>query len=125
MQIEFNVYFFNLYCDYQRMFRKQIAVSVITVFGLSACNVDHTIRQVKDDADDGLAFFSSTAGNNITVTKKTEDGRMVTDILVEEGHAVAYFGGSKEEIQDKHMANRKKLIREGLIDVSLEEAGIQ
>ena len=55
----------------------------------------------------------------------TEDGRMVTDILVEEGHAVAYFGGSKEEIQDKHMANRKKLIREGLIDVSLEEAGIQ
>ena len=77
MQIEFSVYFFNLYSDYQRMFRKQIAVSVITVFGLSACNVDHTIRQVKDDADDGLAFFSSTAGNNITVTKKTEDGRMV------------------------------------------------
>ena len=57
------------------MFRKQIAVSVITVFGLSACNVDHTIRQVKDDADDGLAFFSSTAGNNITVTKKNKKQR--------------------------------------------------
>ena len=52
----------------------------------------------------------------------TEDGRMVTDIMVEEGHAVAYFGGSKDEIQDKHMANRKKLIREGLVDVTLEEA---
>ena len=37
---------------------------------------------------------------------------MVTDILVEEGHAVAYFGGSKEEIQQKHMANRDKLLRE-------------
>lgn len=59
------------------MFRKKITAAVITVLGLSACNVDHTIRQVKDDAGDGLTFFSSTAGNNITVTKKTEDGRMV------------------------------------------------
>ena len=44
-----------------------------------------------------------------------EDGRMITDILVEEGHAVAYFGGSKEEIQLKHLANREKLIREGVV----------
>ena len=43
---------------------------------------------------------------------ETEDGRMVTDILVEEGHAVAYFGGSKEEIHKKHLANRDKLLRE-------------
>ena len=55
----------------------------------------------------------------------TDNGRMVTDILVEEGHAVAYFGGSKEEIQDKHMANRKKLIREGHINMSLQEAGLE
>ena len=39
----------------------------------------------------------------------------VTDILIEEGHAVAYFGGSKEEVQMKHMANRKKLLREGIV----------
>ena len=59
------------------MFRKKITAAVITALGLSACNVDHTIRQLQDDAGDGLTFFSSTAGNNITVTKKTEDGRMV------------------------------------------------
>jgi len=41
--------------------------------------------------------------------------KTVTDILVEEGHAVAYFGGSKEEIQMKHMANREKLLREGIV----------
>ena len=40
----------------------------------------------------------------------------VTDILIEEGHAVAYFGGSKEEVQMKHMANRAKLLREGIVD---------
>ena len=41
--------------------------------------------------------------------------KKVTDILIEEGHAVAYFGGSKEEIQLKHEANRQKLLREGVI----------
>jgi micrococcal nuclease len=39
----------------------------------------------------------------------------VTDIMIEEGHCVAYFGGSKEEIQMKHMANREKLLREGVV----------
>ena len=43
------------------------------------------------------------------------DGQRATDILIETGHAVAYFGGSKEEIQMKHMANREKLLREGLV----------
>ena len=47
---------------------------------------------------------------------RAADGRMVTDIMIEEGHAVAYFGGSKEEIQMKHMANREKLLREGVVD---------
>jgi micrococcal nuclease len=43
------------------------------------------------------------------------DDKTVTEILVEEGHAVAYFGGSKEEIQLKHEANRQKLLREGVV----------
>ena len=43
------------------------------------------------------------------------DDRRATDILIEEGHAVAYFGGSKEEIEMKHMANREKLLREGVV----------
>jgi len=42
--------------------------------------------------------------------------RRLTTIMIEEGHAVAYFGGSKEEIAMKHMANREKLLREGVVD---------
>jgi micrococcal nuclease len=45
----------------------------------------------------------------------TVDGQMATKILVETGHAVAYFGGSKDEIQAKHMVNREKLLREGVV----------
>ena len=48
-------------------------------------------------------------------------GEWYTDIMVEDQYAVAYFGGSKEEIADKHMANRKKLIREGLINMTEEQ----
>ena len=47
---------------------------------------------------------------------RAADGRMVTDIMIEEGHCVAYFGGSKEEIAMKHLANREKLLREGIVD---------
>ena len=46
---------------------------------------------------------------------RSPDGKLVTDIMIEEGHCVAYFGGSKEEIQTKHMANRMKLLREGVV----------
>ena len=47
---------------------------------------------------------------------RAADGRLVTDIMIEEGHCVAYFGGSKEEIAMKHLANREKLLREGIVN---------
>ena len=49
----------------------------------------------------------------------------VTDVLIEEGHAVAYFGGSKEEIQMKHMANREKLLREGIVSREDYDAAVK
>ena len=48
----------------------------------------------------------------------------LTDILIEEGHAVAYFGGSKEEIQAKHMVNRSKLLREGVVSQEDYDAAV-
>jgi len=43
------------------------------------------------------------------------DGRLVTQIMIEEGHCVPYFGGSKEEVQAQHMINRKRLLAEGIV----------
>ena len=51
---------------------------------------------------------------------KTEDGRICADILCEEGHAVAYFGGAKEDIQKQHMTNRKKLVEQGIVEGVIE-----
>ena len=59
--------------------------------------------------------------------ERYEDGKRerVTDILIEEGHAVAYFGGSKEEVQMKHMANRQKLLREGIVSQEDYDAAVK
>ena len=62
--------------------------------------------QINKKGEDMKGKFGRILGDFVV------NDRMVTDILVEEGHAVAYFGGSKEEIQQKHLANRDKLLRE-------------
>ena len=89
------------------------------VFGLASKNRLKSLigktailkTQINKDGEDMKGKFGRVLGDFVT-----EDGRMATDVLIEEGHCVPYFGGSKEEIQAKHMANRDKLLREGAID---------
>ena len=35
--------------------------------------------------------------------------------MIDEGHAVAYFGGSKDDVDAAHLANRERLISEGIV----------
>ena len=42
--------------------------------------------------------------------------RKVTEILIEEGHAVPYHGQNKADVEIAHLANRNKLMSEGTID---------
>jgi micrococcal nuclease len=72
--------------------------------------------QINKNGEDMKGKFGRILGDFSVYHAPTDSWRMATDILIEEGHAVAYFGGSKEEIQAKHMVNRDKLLREGLID---------
>ena len=46
---------------------------------------------------------------------KTINGDNVADKLMKEGHAVAYNGGDKENVQKQHLVNRQKLIDEGKV----------
>ena len=70
-----------------------------------------------------------------TISKKGEDmkgkfGRVLGDFLIEgkpvseimcrEGHAVAYFGGAKADVQKQHMQNRKKLVEAGIVKGAIE-----
>jgi micrococcal nuclease len=47
---------------------------------------------------------------------KTPDGKLVTEVMIEEGHCVPYFGGSKDDVQSQHMINRERLLNEGVVD---------
>ena len=46
---------------------------------------------------------------------RTINGDLVADVLQNEGHAVAYNGGDKENVQKQHLINRQKLIDEGKV----------
>lgn len=51
------------------------------------------------------------------------NGRMLTDILIEEGYAVKYHGQDKDEISSAHLSNRKKLLDEGKVtDLQIKDA---
>ena len=47
---------------------------------------------------------------------KTPDGKLVTEVMIAEGHCVPYFGGSKDDVQAQHEINRQKLLNEGVVD---------
>lgn len=48
--------------------------------------------------------------------------RMVTEVLIEEGHAVKYHGQNKADVEIAHLANRNRLMSEGVIDPALVHA---
>ena len=80
--------------------------------------------QIARNGEDMKGKYGRILGDFIV--ERYEDGKqeMLTDILVAEGHAVAYFGGSKEEIAMKHLANREKLLREEVISRSSYDAAV-
>lgn len=45
--------------------------------------------------------------------------KTASEILIEEGHAVRYHGQNKADVQVAHMANRNRLMTEGVVDPKL------
>ena len=41
--------------------------------------------------------------------------KSVAAVLVNEGHAVLYHGQAKADVQQAHMANRARLLKEGVV----------
>lgn len=74
--------------------------------------------EVDKNGEDMKGKFGRILGDFIL-----EDGRRVTEVLIEEGHAVKYYGQNKADVLSAHMANRNKLLHEGLVTLEqIEEA---
>ena len=79
--------------------------------------------QINRNGEDMKGKFGRILGDfQIEIDGET---KLATQVLVEEGHAVPYFGGSKEEIREQHMINRKRLIDEEVVIMSYDKAGVQ
>ncbi len=44
-----------------------------------------------------------------------QNDKSVAKIMCETGHAVAYFGGAKADVQKQHIKNRQKLVQQGVV----------
>ena len=97
--------------------------SVEKVFGLAAKNRLKELlgeeailkTQIDKSGEDAKGKFGRILGDFACVVNG--ENTAVTKVLIEEGHAVEYWGQSKDDIQEAHMANRQRLIGEGKVDI--------
>ena len=80
---------------------------------LGAEAILHT--QVSKKGEDMKGKFGRVLGNFVSL-----NGENCAAVLIREGHAVAYQGGSKENVASKHLANRERLVREGAVVIPEE-----
>jgi micrococcal nuclease len=55
-------------------------------------------------------------GRILGIIYADEDEKSINQRMCDEGYAVEYFGGSKGELKAKHMANRDRLIEQGILE---------
>jgi micrococcal nuclease len=70
--------------------------------------------QISKDGEDMKGKFGRILGDFVA-----PDGRMI-----EEGHCVPYFGGSKEDTQSAHEVNRQRLLSEGIVSKEEYDAAV-
>ena len=75
--------------------------------------------QISKDGEDMKGKFGRILGDFVA-----PDGRMITEIMIEEGHCVPYFGGSKEDTQSAHEVNRQRLLSEGIVSKEEYDAAV-
>jgi micrococcal nuclease len=87
------------------------------VFGLAAKNRLKELIEKKcilktvaaKDGEDMKGKFGRILGDFIV------DDKLVTEIMIDEGHAVKYHGQNKADVDGAHLANRNRLMHEGVV----------
>ena len=73
--------------------------------------------QVDKSGEDMKGKFGRILGDFDVYDSGTDSWKLVTEIMIAEGHAVPYHGQSKDDVQAQHLANRERLISEGIVTV--------
>jgi micrococcal nuclease len=73
--------------------------------------------QINKKGEDMKGKFGRILGDFSVYDASTDKWTMATEVMIKEGHAVPYTGGSKAEIQEMHLKNRERLIAEGVVTI--------
>ena len=71
--------------------------------------------QINKKGEDMKGKFGRILGEFKVYDSDTDSWKPLTSILISEGHAVPYHGQNKEDIQKAHLANRVKLLEDGVV----------
>ena len=72
--------------------------------------------QVGKGGEDMKGKFGRILGDFTVFDAKNDRWCCATEVLIEEGHCVEYWGQAKEDVADEHLKNREKLLEEGVVD---------
>ena len=72
--------------------------------------------QINKSGEDMKGKFGRILGDFNVYDSETDSWKLLTSILISEGHAVPYHGQNKDDIQKAHLANRVKLLEDGIVE---------
>ena len=72
---------------------------------------------IDKSGEDSRGKFGRILGDFLVYHGEKDAQRKLTEVMIEDGYGVAYFGGSKDEIDAQHLKNRERLISEGKVTV--------
>ena len=71
--------------------------------------------QISKNGEDMKGKFGRILGDFSIYNSDTDSWDMLTKILIAEGHAVPYHGQNKDDIAKAHLANRIRLVEQGVV----------
>tara|TARA_X000000368_G_scaffold387639_1_gene348533 strand:- start:1155 stop:1586 length:432 start_codon:yes stop_codon:yes gene_type:complete len=72
-------------------------------------SIQHLKTEIDRSGEDARGKFGRILGDFLI------EGNAVTEQMITEGYAVAYHGQNKDEVEQAHLNNREKLIKEGKV----------
>ena len=72
--------------------------------------------QINKSGEDMKGKFGRILGDFNVYDSDTDSWKLLTSILISEGHAVPYHGQNKEDVQKAHLANRVKLLEDEVVE---------
>tara|TARA_B100000287_G_scaffold298688_1_gene281879 strand:+ start:1912 stop:2379 length:468 start_codon:yes stop_codon:yes gene_type:complete len=71
--------------------------------------------EIDKSGSDAKGKFGRILGDFLVYHAATDSERKLTEIMIDEGYGVAYYGQNKDEIEAEHLKNRERLINEGIV----------